>query len=159
MRNCSCKNQMRAAPPLRCNWQEGVGCLLVEKAETATRCGFQEASSRGRIGTMPGNEFPARHGSLELPSARTEARRKAAIRTLGTIVDKFLATASWTKISTLSSHFRQEQKNGDKIRILSPVMRASGPMDIGPVRHRLDFQKQIKPGQPTLSAAGEQHTS
>ena len=69
-------NQVRAAPPLRCMRHQGVGGLLVEKAETATRCGFTvlvlEGRSRGSAAGSVGRPV------LEARSARSGVLRRRA---------------------------------------------------------------------------------
>ena len=89
------ENQMRAAPPLRCDGHQGVRVSPYEKAETATRCGFPAASSRGRwprVGENPRGVAAASKGKA--PGAKPGDRR---FRGLGLVPDAQL----WRDVSSL----------------------------------------------------------
>jgi hypothetical protein len=130
---------MRAAPPLRCVGIRGLGMSPFEKAETAARCGFTEASSRGRMQTKREENPPklmvasrsrapgVEPGAGQLRRTGPRPGRSSTLRRKGRI---FLILQT---LKTPVKDGRESREPRVLVETISP-----GHKDIGPPRNRLD---------------------
>jgi hypothetical protein len=151
------RNQVRAAPPLRCLGIRGLGGLLVKRRRpprgAASRVPVLEGARRGR-------GAPRRiHVGLEPRSARSGARRPSS--SPGRAAFRTLAPGRWVGICRFLQDLKhaRPERPGLATRTAAGPGRSRrcgdpppGPMDIGPAPRRLDPGRRFNSRSPAPSA-------